>query len=60
MVGEEPACTGVPTTPGPRAAGSPPHDLCLTVMDTPNAPNPGHRVPGTATDLNSRLAGLLD
>jgi RNA polymerase sigma-70 factor, ECF subfamily len=42
---------------GPRpAAGA----LCLGVMETPNAPNPGSAAPaGTAADVNGRLGSLL-
>lgn len=36
-------------------------DLCLTVMETPNAPNfDAPAPPGTAVDLNSQLAALLE
>ena len=48
----------------PRAAfpapGSASGTLCLKVMETPNAPNPEAAAPpGTATDVNRRLAALL-
>lgn len=54
-------CTAVRTTPGPRAAGFKPHDLCWTVMDIPNNPGPPVvETSGTATDLNSQLTDLLE
>lgn len=46
---------------GPLADGSAAGDLCLTVMETPNAPNPEATAsPGTAVDVNGRLGDLLE
>lgn len=48
------------TQPG-RAAAFKHDDLCWKVMDIPNNPGPPvFEASGTATDLNARLAGLLD
>lgn len=45
---------------GQVAEGSPCGDICLTVMETPNAPNPEATAPpGTAVDVNRRLGELL-
>lgn len=52
-------------TPGESSLGvgapaQSPADICLTVMDTPNAPNPGAAAStGTSLDLNRRLGSLL-
>lgn len=50
------------TVSGPGGAQElPSSDLCLTVMETPNAPNfDASAAPGTAVDLNSQLAALLE
>lgn len=46
------------THPDPRSAAG---TLCLKVMETPNAPNPEAAAPpGTPTDVNRRLAALLE
>ena len=45
---------------GADANGTSKADLCLRVMDTPNAPNPEATAsPGTSTDVNRRLGDLL-
>lgn len=45
---------------GADSNGSSPADLCLRVMETPNAPNPEATAsPGTAADVNRRLGDLL-
>lgn len=49
--------------PGPAnpCPGSEAGALCLKVMETPNAPNPGTTAPpGPATDVNRRLGTLLE
>jgi RNA polymerase sigma-70 factor (ECF subfamily) len=44
----------------PDARPSSPADLCLEVMETPNAPNPEATAsPGTSADVNRRLGDLL-
>ena len=44
-------------SPEGAAARMPSGDLCLSVMETPNAPNPDAPAPpGTAVDVNRRLA----
>ena len=46
---------------GQGAERLPPGDLCLAVMETPNAPNfDTPAPPGSAVDLNRQLAGLLE
>ena len=53
------AAHGAPAT-GAAANGSSIADLCLRVMETPNAPNPEATTsPGTSTDVNRRLGDLL-
>ncbi len=55
----DPAADSAPPS-GPDAGSSSPADLCLTVMDTPNAPNPEATASArTSADVGQRLAGLL-
>jgi RNA polymerase sigma-70 factor, ECF subfamily len=55
----DPAADSAPPS-GPDAGSSSPADLCLTVMDTPNAPNPEATASaGTSADVNRRLGDLL-
>jgi RNA polymerase sigma-70 factor (ECF subfamily) len=53
--------TGAGGDTGERAKASPPGDLCLLVMETPNAPN--YEAPAAVTesaaDVSQRLAGLI-
>jgi RNA polymerase sigma-70 factor, ECF subfamily len=56
-----PGLSVAPCSPGGNAPDSPPGDLCLGVMETPNAPNfeSPAAVSDTPTDLSQRLVGLL-
>jgi RNA polymerase sigma-70 factor (ECF subfamily) len=56
-----PSRYAAPATSASCAAGFKRDDICWTVMDTPNNPGPPvFEATGTATDLNSQLAGLLE
>lgn len=53
-------CTAAPSSQSRYAAGFKRDDICWTVMDIPNNPGPPvFEATGSATDLNSQLAGLL-